>query len=236
VLRADGSLALAEGSTCAGPLAEMWLLNSGSTQWVNGELPGAVIMRFDQLSGGNIVSVSAPTAECAQTWFRTAAGTALVWGPEQVADGVFYLRQQPDGSATVASLIGEGPSPCSGQTIALAARDQQATIACDSGEIFTDAGPGNNWVPVGSLDQVRAITFGGPNLLYAANSAEGCNGIAIWQSTDNGSTWQRNGCAELADSYSGIGLAADGNDLVLVDTNRVPYRSTNAGRTLQAGS
>lgn len=236
VVRSDGSLMLAEGGACAGALAEIWQLPNGSSEWTSGELPGAAIMRFDQINGSTLISVSSPTAECAEIWFRSSPGSTLQWGAEQSPVGVFFLRQQEGAPATVGTLTGEGPSPCAGETIALTALDQEATVACGTGEIFTNVGPGNNWVPLGALDQIRALAYGGPNLLYAATSTAECNGLALWQSTDGGATWQQNGCAELADSYSAVALSANGNDLVVVDTNRVPYRSSDAGRTFRVGS
>lgn len=236
VINSDGSLLLAEGGACAGVLAEIWQLPAESTEWSSGELPGAAIMRFDQINGNTLISVSAPTAACTETWFRSSPGTTLEWGAEQPPDGVFYLRQTNGGQPIVGTLFGEVPSPCTGETIALTALDQEATVACGNGEVFRNVGPDNNWVPVGSLDQIRAVTYGGAGLLFALSSTAECNGLAVWQSTDSGTTWQQNGCAELADSYSAVAVAANGNDLVVVDTNRVPYRSTDAGRTFQVGS
>lgn len=236
VVNSDGSLALAEPGTCGGAQAEIWQLAVDSYEWVLGELPGAVIMRFDLLAGDNLISVSSPTTECGELWFRSSPGSTLQWGPEQGTDGVFYLRQEADGTASVNTLLSLGPSPCTGRTIALAATDQEATVACDSGEVFRNLGPGSNWVPTGTLAEIRAVTYGESGLLYALSTAPDCNGLAVWQSTDGGAQWQQNGCAELADSNSGVALAATGNDLVIVDTNRVPYRSSDAGRTFRVGS
>jgi len=234
IVRPDGSLYLAEGSSCEGPQAEMWSLPAGSLEWVNAELPGDVIMRFDQL-GNNVFSVSSPTADCAETWFRSSTGESLNWGEQRAPIGVFSLRQTPTG-ASVSTLIGDLPSPCNGETIALTALDQDARLACGDGQIFSLSGASGQWVPLSVVDQVRALTFAAEGgLMYAVSSTDQCNGLAISQSTDAGVNWQVTGCAEYADSYDAIGLAATGNDVVLVDTNRVPYRSVDGGRTLEVG-
>lgn len=235
----DGSLLLAEPSTCSSPdaqapLAEGWRRPAESLSWEMWNPPAQVVTRLG-ITGGRTVFTVASGPDCAEQQFFAASGPNLEWGTAQAATGVYYLVQRADGTQSVGTASGEVPSPCDAATIALAATDTSAALLCGDGAVKTTADGGASWVTEGAVAEGRALTFGSTGLMYALTSEPGCNGLAVASSNDNGKTWAVAGCAEGASSYGAVAIAATGNKVTVVDTDRNTYRSDDGGRTFKGG-
>lgn len=235
----DGSLLLTEPSTCSGPdtqapLAEGWRRPVEALAWEMWNPPGEVVTRLGITGGRTIFSV-ASGLDCAEQLFYAATGPNLEWGNGQPATGVYYLVQQADGTQSIGTTVGQVPSPCNATTIALAATDTTAALLCGDGAVKVTADGGASWSTVGAVADGRALTFGGTGLLYALTSEPGCNGLAVASSNDNGETWTVAGCAQGASSYASVAIAASGNEVTVVDTDRKTYRSDDGGRTFKGG-
>ena len=235
----DGSLLLSEPSACSGPdsqapLAEGWRRPAESLSWEMWNPPGEVVTRLG-ITGGRTVFTVASAPDCGVQQFFPASGPNLEWGSGQPATGVYYLVQRADGTQAIGTATGEVPSPCDASTIALAATDSTAALLCGDGAVKVTADGGASWNTEGAVAEGRALTFGGSGLMYALTSDSGCNGLAVASSNDNGKTWIVAGCAEGASSYGAVALAATGNRVTVVDTDRSTYRSTDGGRTFKGG-
>lgn len=236
----DGSLLLTEPSSCSSPdsqapLAEGWRRPAESAAWEMWNPPGEVVTRLG-VTGGRTVFTVASGPDCSLQQFFAASGPNLEWGSGQPATGVYYLVQRADGTQSIGTASGEVPSPCDATTIALAATDATAALLCGDGAVKVTADSGATWTTEGAVAEGRALTFGGSELMYALTTEPACNGLAVASSNDNGRTWMISGCAEGASSYGAVAIAANGNTVTVVDTDRSTYRSTDGGRTFKSGA
>lgn len=237
VVADNGTLLLIAPGQCLTGGAEGWQQAAESTEWTPWAAPGAVVTRFSVTGPARSIFATASGADCAEQLFYPATGPTQAWGAGQPAPGVFYLQANPDATQTVGTSVGPTPSPCEVGTITLAATDTTPALLCSDGRVAVSNDGGANWEFRGVLNQGRAMTFGSANLLYALADSPDCRGIAVASSGDGGTTWTITGCAEGAASNAAVALAAEGNSVVVVDADRVAYRSNDGGRTfLKSGA
>lgn len=237
VVADNGTLLLIAPGRCSTGGAEGWQQAAESTEWTPWATPGAVVTRFSVTGPARSIFAAASGPDCAEQLFYPASGPTQAWGAGQPAPGVFYLQQNPDDTQTIGTLGGPAPSPCDVGTITLAATDNTPALLCDDGRVALSNDGGASWEFRGVLNQGRALTFGSANLLYALADSPDCSGLAVASSSDGGTTWTVTGCAEGASSNAAVAVAAEGNSVVVVDADRVAYRSNDGGRTfLKSGA
>lgn len=225
VLNADGSLLATKPGACGFGGAETFAQRqtTGSTTAV--PVPVQVASAVGALGNGTDYIVGS-TAECADFQFYAKEGDG--WANGLPLAELFALVPKGNG-LVITPNWGVKESTC--PAIALTSRDStdNAFVLCSDGSVLRVTADGLNGV--GSVPGARAIATGPGNVLFAATIANGCDGLAVITSQNDGSSWQPVSCITGAATNGPVGIAQRDQSLAVVDAAGKVFRSSDNGVT-----
>ena len=167
------------------------------------------------------ISVVGADQDCEPRRFRSS-DLGETWKKGKAPEDWYLL---PGAKKSVRSPIDTTRPGCT--VLALAEVDVSvARVACTDSSIRGTGDAGAEWVRLGSLKRLRAITYAGPSRAVALAESDDCAG-QVFTTTNGGSKWSRGGCidGELAEAV------AANDRIILAQVSGQVFRSTDDGET-----
>src|SRR5699024_39059 len=154
------------------------------------------------------------TDDLGETWDETSA------------ENSWYL--DPDAQQKVHTPRGGTQVDCV-PTSVITIDSEVGRVGCEDGSIRGTDDAGDEWVTLGSLEDLEALTYEGPGTAYALTSTQECAG-QVFASDNGGSAWDEADCLE-GDRAHAIAVS---DQAVLAQVGSKVFRSTDGGESWDA--
>lgn len=204
----------------------------GATSATPAATAGAKELRLGALPNGALYSVAASQG-CADASFQVAERQLGTWDAAIPPTGVTYLVPSTSGDKVVLKDGQTLDVPCKALSLAVTTTEDPRVL-CSDGSIQRYGLDG--WSIGGAVPQPRALVAGTGGTLYALHLAEGCYGMGVSISPDDGTSWSPTPCVTGVDSSGSVGIGFSGDTLVVIDSLGKAFRSTSAAQAFTSGS